>query len=126
MNNVISLKALREIRQAEKDDSSYLARIREMDKLELLEEMVRFQEERSAAGELSLSMMVRGKILFRALEDSAETRELQLLTGSYRRHLEHELAVYTGQAAPSESDIESELEIELDGDADEDDSVVHE
>jgi hypothetical protein len=62
-----------------------------MDKLELLEEMVRFQQERSSLGELTPSLMVRGKVLFKALEQNAETQELRLLTRSYRRHLEYEL-----------------------------------
>ncbi len=53
--------------------------------------MVRFQEERSKKDNLSLTMMVRGKILFRALETTAETDELRLLASSYRRHLEHEI-----------------------------------
>ena len=63
-----------------------------MDKVELLEEMVRFQEERTQVGELSLSMMVRGRHLFKALEENAETQELKILTRSYRRHLDCELA----------------------------------
>jgi hypothetical protein len=56
--------------------------------------MVSFQEERSKLGQLSLTMMIRGKILFKALEESAETEELKILTGTYRRHLEHELHAY--------------------------------
>jgi hypothetical protein len=62
-----------------------------MEKVELLEEMVRFQEERSKLGQLSPQMMREGRHLFQALESSAETRELRTLAGSYRRHLELEL-----------------------------------
>jgi len=91
-NNIVSLQAAREVKTAESEDHEYKARILVMDKLELLEEMVRFQEERSREGHLTLQMMIRGKILFKALEQSAETQELQLLTRSYRRHLEFELA----------------------------------
>ena len=94
MSNVISLKAVREVKQAENEDLAYHARILTMDKLELLEEMVRFQEERSRLGQLNLPMMIRGKILFKALETSAETQELKLLTRSYRRHLEYEMAEF--------------------------------
>ncbi len=93
-SNIISLKAARDLRQAQVDDLAYQARILGMDKLELLEEMVRFQEERSKIGELTLPMMIRGKILFKALEETAETQELRILTRSYRRHLEHEMAEY--------------------------------
>lgn len=94
MSNVISLKAVREIKAAQTVDYDYRALILSMDKLELLEEMVRFQEERSRLGQLTLPMMVRGQILFKALEDNAETQELRILTRSYRRHLDHELAAY--------------------------------
>jgi hypothetical protein len=91
---VVSILAARQVRETEMEDSGYKALILSMDKLELLEEMVRFQEERSRKGQLTLSMMIRGKILFRALEDNAETHELRMLTRSYRRHLEHEIASY--------------------------------
>ncbi len=91
MSNVISLQAARSIRDAENEDHAYRALILSMDKLELLEEMVRFQEERSRIGQLSLDMMVRGRTLFKALEEAAETQELRLLTRSYRRHLDYEL-----------------------------------
>ncbi|MGZ3697185.1 MAG: hypothetical protein ACXWP5_03750 [Bdellovibrionota bacterium] len=79
------------MKDAENGDHEYRARILGMDKLELLEEMVRFQEERSRIGYLTLPMMIRGKILFKALEESAETQELKLLTRSYRRHLDYEM-----------------------------------
>jgi hypothetical protein len=94
MANVVSLKAARELKQTESKDEAYKAKILVMDKLELLEEMVRFQEERSRVGELTPSMMLRGKILFKALEETAETQELRLLTRSYRRHLDYELSAY--------------------------------
>lgn len=94
MNNVVSLKAAREIKTAQNDDLAYHAQILGMDKLQLLEEMVRFQEERSRVGVLTLQMMVRGRLLFKALEENAETQELKILTRSYRRHLEYELAAY--------------------------------
>jgi hypothetical protein len=94
MNKVVSLKAVREIKDAQGEEHAYRARILTMDKMELLEEMVRFQEERSRTGHLTVSMMTRGQVLFKALEDSAETQELRLLTRSYRRHLEYELTAH--------------------------------
>ncbi len=69
----------------------YRARIAAMDKLELLEEMVTFQQERSKAGDLTRDMMERVIILFKALEATASTPELRLLTRSYHRHLTFEL-----------------------------------
>ncbi len=94
MSNVISLNAVREVKEAQDEDMEYRARILGMDKLELLDEMVRFQEERSRVGHLTPAMMTRGKILFKALEETAETQELKLLTRSYRRYLEYELAAF--------------------------------
>lgn len=91
-NNIVYLHTVREIRNAETTDHAYRAQILAMDKLELLEEMVRFQEERTRQGTLSVQMMVRGKALFDALEKHAETEELRLLARSYRRHLDYELA----------------------------------
>ena len=100
-SKVVSLSAVREIKKAEQEDPDYQARIAGLDKLQLLEEMVRFQEERSRSGRLSLAMMVRGKILFKALEETAETHELRLLTRSYRRHLDHEMADFLKRGARS-------------------------
>jgi hypothetical protein len=87
--NIINLSAERANRN--RHDHQYEIKISRMNKYELLEEMVRFQEERSSNGNLTMEMMVRGQILFRALEASSETNELRLLAGSYRRHLEHEI-----------------------------------
>ncbi len=92
---LIDLLAERNKRGLDKKDPYYQVLINRMSKMELLEEMVRFQEERSQRGRLSLTMMVRGRILFRALEVCAETSELRLLASSYRRHLEHEIEIHT-------------------------------
>lgn len=91
---VIPIKAYRELKRAEAEDYEYQARILAMDKLELLEEMVRFQEERSRLDRLTLPLMIRGRILFKALSESAETQELRHLTRTYKRHLELELESY--------------------------------
>ena len=90
-DNVVDFVAERNKRGSVKQDPYYQMQINRMGKIELLEEMVRFQEERSQKGKLSLTMMVRGRILFRALETQAETDELRLLASSYRRHLENEI-----------------------------------
>ncbi|MCM2280199.1 MAG: hypothetical protein NDJ89_19195 [Oligoflexia bacterium] len=100
MTNVVSIFAAREIKKAQEEDLAYQAQILVMGKLDLLEEMVRFQEERSRLGSLTLPMMVRGKILFKALEQNAETQELRLLARSYRRHLEFEMAELLKKPAP--------------------------
>jgi hypothetical protein len=90
-NVVIDFVAERNKRESIGQDPHYQAKINRMNKIELLEEMVRFQEDRSEKGQRSVAMMVRGKILFRALETNAETQELRILASSYRRHLELEM-----------------------------------
>jgi len=91
MSNVISLRAYKVLKESEEEELAYRARILSLNKLELLEEMVNFQEERSKRGRLTSVMMTRGKYLFRALEEVADTQELKILARSYRRHLEYEL-----------------------------------
>jgi predicted RNA-binding protein YlxR (DUF448 family) len=93
---IISIDSMRRLRAIQSrspsdEDYAYQARILGMDKLALLEEMVRFQQERSERGDLTPEMMSRGRYLFKALEEKAETEELRLLARSYRRHLDHEL-----------------------------------
>ena len=91
-SNVVSLDQFRSFKKSE-CDPTYKNRIKQMDRLELLDEMVKFQQERSSTGYLTPKMMVDGIILFQALEDNAITNELRLLTRSYRRHLQYELEV---------------------------------
>lgn len=91
-SNIVSLQAARDLKTIQNDEMAYRAKLLCMDKLALLEEMICFQEERSRLGELTPQMMIRGKYLFKALEETAETNELRILTRSYRRHLEHELS----------------------------------
>jgi hypothetical protein len=95
MGEVIAITSRRKKVDTNSSDMlAFRAKILGMDKLELLEEMVRFQEERSMLGNLTPDMMVRGQVLFKALEDASETPELRLLTRSYRRHLEYEYKSY--------------------------------
>jgi hypothetical protein len=106
MSNVVSLVAARQIKDKEADEHAYQARILSMDKLELLEEMVRFQEERSRVGHLTLTMILRGRYLFSALEKASETNELRLLAKSYRRHLEFELIAYRNDPAGLRTNVD--------------------
>ena len=94
MNQVISLAKVREAKQARENDLRYQEQLEKMDKLELLDEMIRFQEERTASGELTEKLMVRGLVLFQLLEAQAETHELRELARSYCRHLKLELDAY--------------------------------
>jgi hypothetical protein len=91
-NNVVSLRSYKAMKDSNADELAYRAKILSMSKVELLEEMVRFQEERKSLGSLTSPLMVRGLQLFRALEESADSQELKILSRSYRRHLEYEIA----------------------------------
>lgn len=92
MSNVVSLRAYKSLKDSDAEELAYRARILSMSKVDLLEEMVRFQEERKTIGTLTPPLMVRGLHLFRALEESADSQELKILSRSYRRHLEYEIA----------------------------------
>lgn len=92
MSNVVSLRAYKALRDTDAEELTYRARILSMSKVELLEEMVRFQEERKTVGSLSPTLMLRGRHLFRALEECADSQELKILSRSYRRHLDYEIA----------------------------------
>lgn len=90
MGKVIPFKRLADALKTGTKANNYQQRIDAMDKLELLAEMVRYQEWRSSVGYLTRDMIFQGIILFRALEAKAETIELEMLCRSYRRHLEYE------------------------------------
>lgn len=92
MSNVISLRDFKVLRTSDDESLAYQARILAMSKVDLLEEMVRFQEERKSIGTLTPSLMERGRHLFRALEECADSQELKILSRSYRRHLDYEIA----------------------------------
>ena len=102
MTQIVSLDAFRSLKKVNDEELAYHAKVLDMSKIELLNEMVRFQEERSERGELTPKMMVRGRMLFRELEKAATTQELQILTRSYRRHLDHEYDNYVNQNKKSE------------------------
>ena len=90
---VIDLEEEKKKRGILPGDLSYQLKINAMDKTELLEEMVRFNEARARVGPMTLPLMVQGRILFRALELAAYTQELKILASSYRRQLDHEIEI---------------------------------
>lgn len=91
---IVDLRKARHVRRLKDEDYAYQARILCMDKLELLNEMVKFQEDRNTKGALSIDLIVRGRVLFKALADTAETPALVALSNSYLRHLEKEAMDY--------------------------------
>jgi hypothetical protein len=93
VNNVVSLKDWKEKRTEQIDLYRYEIELMGMDKLELLEEMVRFQElrgkQRDVCGEhIPPETIERGLILFKQLKKNAETPELETLCASYLKSLE--------------------------------------
>lgn len=79
-----------EFKRKPKENLDYKAKLLGMSKLDLLEEMVSFQEEQAIEGNLTEDAIVRGLSLFKELHRQSETSELRELTGAYKRHLEHE------------------------------------
>lgn len=86
MDNVINLLDYKKL----KSQANWKVLYSKMDKLELLEEMVAFQEERAKIGHLTLELCVKGIPLFEALTKSSETEDLRKLTSSYVKHLKYE------------------------------------
>lgn len=86
MSNVVYLFS-------KKKTQDYEEKLSKLSKVQLLEEMVVFQEERKKLdGKLTHEMMLRGIPLFKALENAADSQELRILSRSYLRHLEYEIA----------------------------------
>jgi hypothetical protein len=61
----------------------YEDKISKMDKLELLQEMVVHQEERAVSYQMSPDLIQRGLILFKALAEVAESKELRDMCRNY-------------------------------------------
>ncbi len=89
--SVISLADYRSKRLADGSARGYENQILKMSKVDLLEEMVRFQEKRKITGYLTPKLIAEGIPLFKALRDQADSQELRILSQSYLRHLQYEL-----------------------------------
>ena len=87
MSNVFSLRTYK---PKSFNIIEYRAYIAKQDVVELLEEMVNFQTERSQKGYLTTDLILKGRILFKALRENCETKELYNLANSYLNHLEFE------------------------------------
>ncbi len=71
-------------------NTEYERKVASMDKVTLLDEMIRFQDEQMRSREPSREQLIRGRILFQALLRTAETDELRKLSGDYKTRLEDE------------------------------------
>ena len=97
---IVSITAVRALRLEElSNERAYQIYIDGMEKLDLLNELVAFQEERTKEGKLTPGLLVRGRILFTALEAKAESDALLSLMRAYRKHLEYEREEYLQQVA---------------------------
>ena len=98
MGKVISLQKFRDSRVViELDskiiiepDSSYVAKIQAMSKIDLLEEMVDFQSARNRSKGLTPELIKRALPLFEALAKTADSAELRILSQCYFNHLLYE------------------------------------
>ena len=97
MSNVVNLAAFRDIKEREFSNPFYQARIAKMDRLELVNEVIKFNEERYEHGGLNKELIVRGLILFKNMADNAETPNFKEFARTYCKHLELELQVIKGQ-----------------------------
>lgn len=91
-SNLVVLNEWKKRKNPESDVSTYQARIDSMSKGELMEEIVRFQEQRKRNGGLTEEAIINGMILFKAMESKAETTDLKIFSKVYQRHLSYELA----------------------------------
>lgn len=73
--------------------AKYQVELLNINKHDLLSEMVLFQERRNKAGALDRNMILRGIVLFKLLSTTAETLALETLSNSYKKYLQTELTV---------------------------------
>lgn len=99
MDNVISLDTVRKDKLIKNEARAYYAHISDMDKIDLLKELASFQKERVKMGRLTLQLIVRGKILFKILEETAITDDLKKLAKTYKRYLDYELDIQLNKQA---------------------------
>ena len=95
---------------------SHNSKISNMTKLELMEEMILFQKERSRMGYFTWPMIIRGQLLFKMIEESAETQEMKLLANSYLEYFNFEITNYEKLINPrneSEEPIENVIHIDF-------------
>jgi hypothetical protein len=94
-NEVVSIKAFREIKDQKNAHLEYQTQVAAMDKIQLLEEMTKLQDQRAKQKDLELSEMIKGVALFNMLHKTAETEALKELTRSYLRNLELQIRKYS-------------------------------
>jgi hypothetical protein len=94
MGELHFLNQITEAKRIKKECLIYEDKLKKMDRLDLLEEMVRYQEQRSNEKSLTLKIIYDGLALFKLISETCETPELRLLSQSYHRHLSDQLTYY--------------------------------
>jgi len=89
MSNIVSLSSFRD----EFSNPTYSAKIAQMDRLELVNEVVNFNEERYMNGGLNKDLIVKGLILFKNMAENSATSNFREFARSYHKHLELEMQV---------------------------------
>lgn len=80
-------------------DKTYEAKIEKMDMIQVMQEMVEFQQIRTKTGHLTIELIRKGLPLFKRLMDSATTDELRVFASSYYKHLQKEYSVLSKTSA---------------------------
>lgn len=94
--NIVSLKKYRVLKSYDQDLQLYRVKIQQMDKVGLLEELLKYHED-FMAHPTNIGATLRGRELLRTLEARAELTELKELSNDFKSKLESRLA---NQLAP--------------------------
>jgi hypothetical protein len=92
MATIIDFKSRRELYEVKRDEA-YSQKLSTMDKLQLLEEMVNFNDKRDKLG-LSVKSITEGLVLFKLLQTNAETVELREVSTRIINDLQSHLDKY--------------------------------
>lgn len=90
MSNIVNLSSFRD----EFCNPAYAAKIAKMDRLDLVNEVIHFNEERYINGGLNKDLIIRGLLLFKNMGENATTQNFKEFAMTYCKHLELELQVF--------------------------------
>jgi metal-responsive CopG/Arc/MetJ family transcriptional regulator len=88
---ILFLNQFKEYKKAQRNRGAYTLKLKQMNKTELLEELIEFQKKRSTFDSISLEMIIQGEVLFEALILHCESIEMQKFSKTYLKHLKYEL-----------------------------------
>jgi len=92
MGDVYDFQAAKNKKQNQNTDPLFQKQVDRMDRLQLMEEMIKYNDKRKESKDPNgLFWIIRGIILFTAIEHKCETNDMKALASSYRRHLQIQL-----------------------------------